>query len=535
MFSCTAGLFELISTGGRVNTFQLFVLLMFVAILLVGFSQKIRMPYPIALILGGIAIGFNPFLQTIEFDPNLILEIVLPPILYYAAFGISFRQFKRNRQEILSLSLGLVIFTTLTIGILFNRIFPQFPWALAFVFGAIISPPDAVAATTILKRFNISSRLLTVLEGESLVNDAAAIVLYKLGVIALLTGTFSLQEASLNFFVMVIGGIIVGCILGYILQKFSQLYLTPVVGVVFSFTIPYIAFITANFLEVSGVLAVVVTGLIGAKTLVRHHSSLRRIIGFAVWDIFVILLNCFIFILIGLQLRIITQGMSVQQMILYTGYACLITIALIATRMVWVYARSGFSYLRARMKSKPDAFCRQILRESALVGWTGMRGIVSLTVALALPYTLPNNTPLEGRNEVIFIVFVVILLTLLIPSLTLASLIEVLNICPQREPHNVHGIKAELNKAAEKAIGHLHAAKKISDQERTSLLSFFQLQFCLLEISPTIEISRTLVIQEQRKKLLEIWEQLEIDDRLLNQIEHELDLSEIQLARAEIK
>lgn len=517
------------------DTFELFVLLMFVAILLVGISQKIRIPYPITLILGGIALGFNPYLQTIEFEPNLILEIVLPPILYYAAFGISFRQFKLNWQEILSLSLGLVIFTTLAIGVLFKSIFPQFPWELAFVFGAIISPPDAVAATTILKRFSISSRLLTVLEGESLVNDAAAIVLYKIGVLALLTGSFSLQEASVDFFQVSIGGILFGCILGFILQRFSQHYLTSVVDVVFSFIIPYITFITASYLEVSGVLAVVVSGLIGARTLVRHHSSLRRIIGFAAWDIFIILLNCFIFILIGLQLRTITQGMSGQQMILYTGYACMITLALIATRMIWVYARSGFSFLKARRDSKPDAVCWQILRESALIGWSGMRGIVSLTVALALPYTLPNNTPLEGRNEVVFIVFVVILLTLLIPSLTLPCLIQMLKICPPKELHDKHGIKTELSKAAEKSIGHLYAAKKISDQERTSLLSFFQLQFCLLEISPTIEISRSIVIQEQRKKLIEIWEELEIDDRLLHQIEHELDLSEIHLARAEIK
>lgn len=516
------------------DPFQLFVLLMFVAVILVAISQQIGMPYPIALILGGIGLGLNPYTHAIDFDPNLILGVVLPPILYYAAFGISFHEFKQNWQDILSLSLGLVIFTTLTIGILFKWIFPQYPWALAFAFGAIISPPDAIAATTILKRFAINSRLLTILEGESLVNDAAAIVLFKIAVVALLTGTFSIQDASVDFVKMVSGGIVVGIILGYFLQGFSRHYLTPAVGVMFSFTIPYITYMIANLLEVSGVLAVVVNGLIGAQYLVRHRSSLRRIIGFAAWDIFVILLNCFVFILIGLQLGSITEGMTVQKMLLYTRYAFFITLALIATRMIWVYAKNGIHYIKARNRPKSDIICPKILRESALISWCGMRGIVSLTVALALPYTLPNNTPLEGRNEVIFIVFVVILLTLIIPSLTLSTLIQKLEICPQIEQHNVFRVKTELNKVAEKTIEHLYAANRISDEERQSLLSFFRFQFSLVQISTSLEQSRSLIIEEQRKKLLEVWEQFEIDDKILNRIEHELDLSEIHLARAEI-
>lgn len=515
------------------DAFQIFVLLMFAATILVGISQKIGMPYPIALILGGIAMGFNPYLYGIEFDPNLILVIVLPPILYYAAFGIPFREFKQNWTEILSLSLGLVIFTTLAIGILFKWIFPEQPWALAFVFGAIISPPDAIAATSILKRFAISSRLLTVLEAESMVNDAAAIVLYRIAVVALMTGTFSLKEAGFDFLQMASGGILLGIVSGYALQKFSRYYFTPVVGVVFSFTIPYITYISADLMGISGVLAVVVNGLIGSHNLLRHQSSLRRIIGYAVWDIFIILMNCFVFILIGLQLRNITERMTFQQMLVYTVYACVITLALIAVRMIWVYARSTISFIQA-LRHQKAALCPQILRESALIGWSGMRGIVSLTVALALPYTLPNGMPLEGRNEIIFIVFIVILLTLIIPASTLSSLIQKLKIQPQAVHHNAGAVKIELNNVAERVIERLHTTRKISDEERDSLLTFFQLQFCLLEICSSIEISRSYVIQEQRKKLLELWERFEIDDRLLTQLEHELDLSEIHLARAEI-
>jgi len=379
------------------DNFQIFIMLMFSAALLVGIAQKIHMPYPIALVIGGTAIGFIPTQHVISFDPSLILVIVLPPILYYAAFGISFREFKRNWRDILSLSLGLVVFTTLVIGVIFKWIFPEFPWALAFAFGAIVSPPDAVAATTILKRFAISNRLLTILEGESLVNDASALVLYRLAVVALLSGVFSFSEASIVFVRTVSGGIGVGLVLGYILQNFSRCYLEPVVGVVFSFSIPYITYILADALGVSGVLAVVVNGLVGSKVLIRHYSSLRRILGYAAWDIFIILMNCFVFILIGLQLRTLTSMMTMRQMVQYTEYAFLITFAMITVRLIWVYAKSGVAYIRAKYKPKSVDRCPQILREAALVGWSGMRGIVSLTAALALPLALPNGMPLEGQ------------------------------------------------------------------------------------------------------------------------------------------
>src|ERR1700722_7458994 len=195
------------------ESFEILVLLIFFATLLVGLAQKIQIPYPIAILLGGTAFGLIPLLPSILFYPDLILVVILPPILYYAAFSISFREFKRNWKEIFSLALGLVLLTTLLIGLIFKWLFPQFSWALAFAFGAIVSPPDSVAATTIMKRFAISPRLLTIIEGESMINDASALVLYKLAVVAILSGAFSFSEASIEFFKIVSGGIIVGLIL----------------------------------------------------------------------------------------------------------------------------------------------------------------------------------------------------------------------------------------------------------------------------------------------------------------------------------
>lgn len=524
------------------DSFQIFILLMFAAAVLVGISQKIHVPYPISLVLGGALLGFIPNLDGINFDPNLILVIVLPPILYYAGFGISFREFKHNLKDILSLSLGLVAFTTFVIGVIFKWIFPEFPWALAFAFGAIVSPPDAIAATTILKRFDINTQLLTVLEGESLVNDASAIVLYRLAVAALLSGVFSFAEGSVDFITKVSGGIAVGAVLGFLTQKFSRRYLEPIVGVVFSFTIPYITYILADSMGVSGVLAVVTNALIGSQILIRHYSSLRRIIGYAVWDIFIILLNCFVFILIGLQLRILTSMMTMHQMLLYTCYGLLITFAMIAVRMAWIYAKSGIAYLNALRDPKSSTLCPQILQEAAILGWSGMRGIVSLAAALALPYTLPNGMPLEGRNEVVFITFVVILLTLLIPGLSLPSLIQWLKI-PQQPKHlSTLKVKKQLTQVAEEKVRHLHALKKIDDNEFDLLRMYFAMELQVLEITGSeqqklqrLESIKSMVIQEQRKKLFEIWERLEIDDKLLIQLEHELDLEETHFARAELK
>lgn len=520
------------------NSLESLFILLFASILLVGVAQKFRVPYPLLLILGGIAIGFIPGIPPFDFDPNIILVIVLPPILYYAAFGISFREFRQNWRDIFSLALGLVVATTFLVAVIFKMLFPEFPWALAFAFGAIISPPDAISTTTILKRFSITSRLVTLLEGESLVNDASALVLYKLAVVALLSGTFSWMDAELHFFQAVGGGIILGFILGAGFQFFSRRYLEPVLGVVFSFTIPYITYILAGYVGVSGVLAVVVNGLIGSRILLLHHSSLRRVLGYAAWDTFTILLNCFVFILIGLQLRTIVSVFSLNQMMVYTGYAFLITCAMVLIRWIWVFAKSGISYLMTDKKTRSP----EILKEAVLISWSGMRGIVSLAAASALPFIHYDGTPIYGRNEIIFITFVVIMLTLLIPGLTLPTLVRWLNLKHELEYRDTGKIRALLAKTVEEKLHHLRTSLIISKIEFDFLKAYFLTQTRVQEISHTteykihnIEKARIKVIQAQRKKLLELWKVNEIDDKLFNQLENELDMVEVTTARAHLK
>ncbi len=513
---------------------QIIFILLCSAVLLIGLAQKIHVPYPIALVLGGVGLGFVPGLDDIFFDPNIILEIVLPPILYYAAFTIPFREFKNNWKDIFSLALGLVIFTTIVIGVLFKALFPQFPWALAFAFGAIVSPPDAVATTAILRRLSISPRLISLLEGESLINDASAIVLYRVAILALLSGTFYISDAALFFAQEALGGIAVGFVLGYAFQLFSRRYLEPVLGVVFSFTLPYLTYIIANLLGVSGVLAVVVNGLIGASIVRTHRSSLRRVLGFAGWDIFNILMNCFVFILIGLQLRILMQVLTLDQALLYSGYALLISFFMVLVRMFWVYSRAALYYFRYWKRPKSAELCPQVLREAAIISWSGMRGIVSLAVALALPI------PLDGRSEIIFISFVVILISLLVPGLTLPMFIRWLKI-PSHHKHDDRKIRKQLVDIAEENLKKLFDNQKISDSEYNTLINYFISHHRVLEmnhLSPSeseqFEKARLKVIQSQRKKLFEMWELLEIDDNTLGHMQSELDMVEVHVARAEL-
>ena len=301
-------------------------------------------------------------------------------------------------------------------------------------------------------------------------------------------------------------------------------------------------YIIADILDVSGVLAVVVTGLIGARILHTHHSSLRRILGYAVWDILIILLNCLVFILIGLQVKTISGEMSFNQIIIYSGYALLIAFAMVIVRLIWVYGRAAISYISALHQRNSSQLCPQILQEAAIIGWAGMRGIVSLAVALALPFTLPNGMPLEGRSEVIFITFVVILITLLVPGLTLPPLIRWLKLQPVDKDNNEQKIRNQLSQHADELICFFLESKMINQKEYRFLKSYFRSQHKALKLAheiesnlSSVELARREIIQSQRSKLIEIWKQHEIDDKLLNHLENELDMLETHIARAHLK
>jgi CPA1 family monovalent cation:H+ antiporter len=280
------------------------------AVALGWLARKLKLPYPIALVIGGAALGFLPFAPKIELEPNLVLVTILPPVLYVAALRTSWRDFKRNIRPIALLAVPLVIVTTAAIAWVIRMLVPDMPWAVAFALGAIVSPPDAVAATAVLNRLRIPGRVVTILEGESLVNDATGLVLYKFAVAAALTGAFSLPDATVQFFVVAVGGVLLGMLLGRLFVAIHGLLDDSLIEILLSLLLPYVAYLIAEAMHISGVLAVVAAGLVRARYAPEVFSAESRIQVQAVWNTFEFLMNCIAFILIGLQLNGIIGGHS---------------------------------------------------------------------------------------------------------------------------------------------------------------------------------------------------------------------------------
>lgn len=514
-----------------------FVLLMFIAVLLVAAAYKIRVPYPVILVIGGAVCGFIPGIALFSFDPNILLKIVLPPILFHASYALPYKEFIRYLRDILAAGFWLVLLTAAVVALLFKWLFPDLPWALAFAFGALISPPDATAATSTLKRFSISSRLRTILEGESLINDATALVIYRFAVLALLTGSFSLSEVSIQILYVAGAGILIGLIAGYLLNKIAS-YLHPVVSVVLSFVIPYLTYFLADYLGASGVLAVVACGLLGARMLIPYFTPLTRVLAWTSWDIFTILLNCFIFILIGLEFRLIVGKMPLHEIWVLAWYGALLTAAIVLTRYLWIYCRRGLFHYKVRKDPSRVQQSKVYLLHAAIAGWAGMRGIVSLTAALALPLTLANGALLEGRDIVLFLTFEIIVLTLILPGLTLPWLIRALKIQPVNCESEMAQARKNLAQVARDKIQNLHALRELEDEERDLLLAYFDSRHRIMEVfslseEHKIEVARHLVLQRQRDHLQEMWKDEKINEMLMSYLERELDIEEAHLANRE--
>ncbi|MGH8623520.1 MAG: Na+/H+ antiporter, partial [Burkholderiales bacterium] len=443
------------------NLLEVVLFLLLLSVALGWVARRLNFPYPIALVIGGAALGFLPELPQFPFDPQLILVLVLPPILYQAALLTSWRDFRANIRPIGLLAIGLVIATTLAVGAALKLVVPEIPWAAAFVLGAIVSPPDAVAATAILTRLNVPRRVVTILEGESLVNDASGLVLYKFAVAAVMTGAFSLREASFEFVGVAIGGAIIGVVLGRFFI-FIHRYLGDVfIEVLMTLAVPYVSYILAESLYLSGVLAVVAAGLVRGRYAPEIVSAEMRIIARSVWNLLVFLLNSLVFILIGLQLSGILgrlTGYSAGELLLY---GTLISAVAIAARFAWVYPATYLPRMvSARLRERDPAPSEA---EVFIMSWCGMRGIVSLAAALALPLTLEGGAPFPGRDLIIFLTFVVIAVTLVLQGFSLALLIRVLHVGTDWSEHEEEQrARFALGKAAIAAIDGLAAKEGIA-------------------------------------------------------------------------
>jgi monovalent cation/hydrogen antiporter len=507
--------------------------LLLCSVVLGWIARHFAFPYPIALVVGGAALGFAPHLPQFPFDPESILILFLPPILYQAALLTSWRDFRANLRPIGMLAIGLVIVTTLAVGAATKWLIPDLPWAAAFVLGAIVSPPDAVAATAILSRLRVPRRVVTVLEGESLVNDASGLVLYKFAVAAVLTGSFSLGQASLEFIGVSVGGVAVGVTLGLLFVFIHRHLHDAFIEVLTSLSVPYVAYIVAESVHVSGVLAVVAAGLVRGRYSPEIVSAEMRILARSVWNILVFLLNSLIFILIGIQLSaILTRltGYSGRDLFLY---GMLVSMVAIAVRFLWIYPATYLPRLvSARVRERGPAPPET---ETFIMSWCGMRGIVSLAAALALPRELASGDAFPQRDLIIFLTFVVIAVTLVFQGLSLGPLIRRLRVGTdwsiQGEEQKA---RLAMGKAALAAIDAMAQRESVPEDVAERIRAEFTEQVTVavgpgVVLSPGVNLVKRLrqsAIRAERRELIRIWRENQISDEVLHRIEESLDYQE---------
>ena len=523
----------------------LIVALFFAMALLYLLSQRISISYPIFLVIGGLGISFIPGIPAVTVDPDMIFLIFLPPLLFEAAWYTSWNNFWRWRRSISMMGFGLVFFTSLAIAYFSVNIIPGFTLALGFLLGGIISPPDAVAATSVLKGVNMPRRGLTILEGESLVNDAASLTVFRFALAAVVTGQFVMQEAATDFLVLSIMGIFVGLIIGhflYLVLRYwakSSSITTPITLIA-----PYIMYIVAEELEWSGVLAVVSGGLFlsfRSKDYLNYHTRMQTK---EVWETIGFLLNGFVFILIGLELPVIVSALGDYSPREAIRYALLISAMVIVIRIVLVYATSFIPRwvspsIRERERSPG-------WKLPFIIGWSGMRGVVSLASALAIPLVV-NGEPFPHRNLILFITFVVILVTLVFQGLTLPLFIrwmkveEVDEVVPIED--QMESIRLEL---ARKAVEYLnkHYSAEMNEHEtiarvREQFVRSIQATELALngdvkreELTSVRRLQKKIsleLLELRRNELHRLGEGKRYDDEVIRDLENSLDLEEARL------
>ncbi|MFH7002718.1 Na+/H+ antiporter [Flavobacterium bizetiae] len=414
------------------ENYSIIIFILAIVIGLSAFADKAKLPYHILLVIVGIAIGFIPTMSEIEINPEIIFLIFLPPLLYDASFNISPKDFKTNINTIGTLAVSLVFLTAAGIAVVAYYIIPGMTWPLAFVLGAILSATDAVAAISVTKGLKLSHKTLTILEGESLINDASALVAYRFAVAAVMGSSFIIWKATLEFILLLGGGFLVGFtlakILAFILNRVQK---NINVTISFMLLMPFVAYLVAENLHVSGVIAVVVLGLTIARFSKKIFPESLKNQSRSLWDIIIFLLNGLIFILIGLNFRYVLKHIDDGMVLPYIGYAVIITIVALLIRMARIFLQKinlQKAFQNTKRKRRVSEHALLDTNNSIILSWSGMRGIVSLAIAIGIPKELEDGTPFPERDAIIFISVAVVLLTLIGQGLTLPWIVKKLNL-----------------------------------------------------------------------------------------------------------
>ncbi|HVY74872.1 MAG TPA: Na+/H+ antiporter [Puia sp.] len=404
--------------------FLFYIILVLIILMLVMLARRLRVAYPIVLVLGGLVLSLIPGMPELRIDPQLIFLIFLPPLLYESAWNTSWKELWRWRRIVTSFAFLIVILTSLVVALVSSYLIPGFTLALGFLLGGITSPPDAVSASTVMKYVKVPRAMASIVEGESLLNDASSLIIFRFALIAVDTGHFVLHEAALSFVVVIVMGIATGVLIGLLYFAIHRLLpTTPNIDIALTLTTPYVMYITAEHFHFSGVLAVVSGGLFLSHRSHLFLSQQSRLRNANVWSALGFVFNGLVFMLIGLELRDIIHQLGAVSLQTAIGYGLIITGVLVVGRMLSTFGASAFTLLVNRLGIR-TAQARPGWRAPLVFGWSGMRGVVSLAAALSIPLYLSDGSPFPQRDLILFITFTVILLTLVVQGLTLPLVIR---------------------------------------------------------------------------------------------------------------
>lgn len=517
-----------------------FLLLLLFVVAFGALARKLQVAYPIVLVIAGGLLGFVPGIPRIALNPDVIFFVILPPLLYSAAWNTSWREFSYNMVSILLLAFGLVTFTVIGVALGTHWFSSGFDWRLGIVLGAVVAPTDALAAATIAKRVGIPKRITDLLEGESLVNDASGLLALEFGVAMVLGGeTPTFSEATIRLMYLTFAGIAVGLILGWIVDRIERRIDDGPIEIAISILTPYAAYLTADRLHASGVLAVVTCGLYLSRRSSTFFSPGVRLQAWAVWEALDFILNGVVFVLIGLQLPYVLSaihGYSHSKLFLY---GALFSALVIALRIVWIFPGAWLAYWIRRGILHQNVTMPRV-KGMLVVGWTGMRGVIALAAAIALPQSLADGSPFPQRNLIVFLAFCVIFVTLVLQGLTLPWVVRVLGVADPVGP-NVEEENAR-KEMLQAALAYLEEERTKDATEFTAIYEDLTKHYRhrLTDIigkenaeettSPKHHerlesISREL-LRLERHTAVRLRNEGRINDETLRTLEHELDLRE---------
>ena len=504
-------------------------------------ARRLGIPYPIVLVIGGALFGFVPGLPEVHLDPDVVLVIFLPPLLYGAAFFANLADLRANLRGLSLSSVGLVLVTMVAVAVAAHELIAGLPWGAAFALGAVVSPTDPLAAATIMRRLEMPRRLVSAVEGEGLFNDATALVAYRLAVAAVVGGSFSLVDAGLRFLAGAAGGIAIGLAVGWIIAAIRERTTDTQVSITISLLSGYAAFVPADVVGASGVLAAVTAGIymgIKGPSIIPARTRLQ---GFMMWDILDFLINAALFVLIGLQLRTVVDGLAGRSAPTLLGYALAVSAVVIVTRLVWFFT---VPYLIRLLDRRPSQVARRIGPGPRFVlGWSGMRGAVSLAAALALPLKTDAGQAFPERDLLIFLTFAVIFSTLVLQGLTLPPLIRRLGVGADggEDEEELHA-RLVATKAALAHLDVLAEEEWTRDETVERMRGMYEYRKRRLaaragKIEDDGYEDRSLAYQQavqsvlgaQREALIELRNHGRISNQAMNRVIRELDLEEARL------